>query len=1196
MLKAAQERLQFVKRMAEENKLSGSELVGHLKLTQLDMFLSYLSSLPFDPSNYFKKFCKNLEERLNILQACLLLDYMPITNVQVTFYRRKAFKPEIASDLILGHIRQYELNGLVRLDNDSPLLLENVPGTQFVYIIPIIPSKHRHCGSLGKVVFWLDEENTLPSCSKHIKYFAQLLADKLVAFRFAKADYYIKTANNFTNRDIKKVMQRCLGGVHSIMGCNYSVGLVLNRVYSEVSTNAGQNAHARRTFEVVKENVIGHRINRAQRSQSTGLLIDESEGILSLVIREWDKNPNFVFKGLTFHQIEKDSTEYVCEETGEKCHTLRGSEDERQEVTIHYAPLAHEGVLLGFLKLSYREKSHFNELDRAIIQKFCSYLATRIRNSFIYSMNVDQSRFLPDIKSLFEEADRLDYPDFKHLEQLLNRLSGLIMETTGIDTIAIGYLTKNADSERIIRFPYPVGWKPEARKTYRELPVSKGLVGLAVRIKRNVYLSPVEEAKTPFDPEPTVYVDESKPHFVDIRKHPQYAHDPNYKKLSDYYLHVHSEKVYADFIFLIEYKNVVLGVIDVEVTQKNWDRFIGIGYIHFFKTMANMLALLFYRIRLAEEHGRILQALRRLSDAALMSPMAVIRSILSMLRSIYHVEKAKIILCNILKRPIEISLLEGHIEKYDHLFIGYDLQEMKRFCVPGDRIDSDNIFLLELQHLVQQEQTFFLYIPDVHHYKTKTGQVRIQQKFERFRSHSYFNSYMGIYLGDENRSLGVLELVSVKKNAFEELLIDQNFLKYWVAEINQALKYSFMEREREKIYQSHDRPRQMEAPHIIKQKNIVRILPQDQIERKFGIVGSGPSISELREEIIRASEISHLPILIEGDSGTGKELVARAIHRISQRRSNKFVPLNCGSLTETLIEDQLFGHEKNAFTNANETRKGAFETANGGTLFLDEISSLPLGLQAKLLRVLDDFRITRLGSHELIKVDVQVVAATWKKLKEMVRNGEFRRDLFYRLDVIKIQTIPLKTLIREDERNLLQFISHFVYQSKSHQNKVHGISRELYDRLLHYHFPGNMRELRNIIEKTIFHSAIKPVLNCEPERLGLDEADEKRATESVDYYQVCRNFKRRNDKRLNVEKFTVLQISEYLTELLDSSLSPEERIYRFLDEFGAMDIQIARLLMGSGATWSRKLLKEKYRLFLDKKSNLYLKESAHTLV
>ncbi len=205
-------------------------------------------------------------------------------------------------------------------------------------------------------------------------------------------------------------------------------------------------------------------------------------------------------------------------------------------------------------------------------------------------------------------------------------------------------------------------------------------------------------------------------------------------------------------------------------------------------------------------------------------------------------------------------------------------------------------------------------------------------------------------------------------------------------------------------------------------------------------------------------------ILITGDSGTGKELVAKAIHFNSDRSNNPFVPVNCGAIPENLLESELFGHTKGSFTNAIRTKKGLFEEADGGTIFLDEIGELPFQLQVKLLRVLQDGEIRRVGDSRPIQIDVRIIAATIKDLDKEVRENKFRDDLFYRLNVLPIK-IPL---LRDRKEDIPLLVDHFIHKySRELNHPIEGINTEALNCLLNHSWNGNVRELENVIERAI---------------------------------------------------------------------------------------------------------------------------------
>jgi two-component system, NtrC family, response regulator PilR len=229
------------------------------------------------------------------------------------------------------------------------------------------------------------------------------------------------------------------------------------------------------------------------------------------------------------------------------------------------------------------------------------------------------------------------------------------------------------------------------------------------------------------------------------------------------------------------------------------------------------------------------------------------------------------------------------------------------------------------------------------------------------------------------------------------------------------------------------------------------------------MVGVSPKMMKVFD-LVRSVAPATSTVLIEGESGTGKELVAKAIHALSGRRNAPFVSINCAALPESLLESELFGHMKGAFTDAHQTRKGLFETAHHGTLLLDEVGEMPLSMQVKLLRALQEKKVRRVGSAEEIDVDVRVIAATNKSLELLVREKQFREDLFYRLNVIPVVVPPLRHR-REDIPLLAEhFRDRF---SREMAKPVSRISNEAMDRLVAYAWPGNVRELENVIERAV---------------------------------------------------------------------------------------------------------------------------------
>lgn len=239
-----------------------------------------------------------------------------------------------------------------------------------------------------------------------------------------------------------------------------------------------------------------------------------------------------------------------------------------------------------------------------------------------------------------------------------------------------------------------------------------------------------------------------------------------------------------------------------------------------------------------------------------------------------------------------------------------------------------------------------------------------------------------------------------------------------------------------------------------------------ELEKRYafeGMIGTCPSMKKVFELIDKVKDIDST-ILVTGESGTGKELVVRAIHFSGKRKKEHFEVVNCSAIPEQLLESELFGHEKGAFTGALYKREGKFQLAQKGTIFLDEIGDMPLSLQAKLLRVIQQREVTPLGADKAIKLDVRMIAATNKDLKKAVEEGTFREDLYYRLNVMEIRMPPL----RERRQDVPLLLNHFIAKFNKEMNKkVEGFSEEALKWLINYHFPGNIRELANIVESAM---------------------------------------------------------------------------------------------------------------------------------
>jgi two-component system, NtrC family, response regulator len=312
-----------------------------------------------------------------------------------------------------------------------------------------------------------------------------------------------------------------------------------------------------------------------------------------------------------------------------------------------------------------------------------------------------------------------------------------------------------------------------------------------------------------------------------------------------------------------------------------------------------------------------------------------------------------------------------------------------------------------------------------------------------------------------------------------------------------------------------------------------RLLNQE-LEKKYGfpnIVGESRVMEEILALVKRVAQ-SKATVLITGESGTGKELIARAIHQCSNRAAKSCISVNCGALTETLLESELFGHERGAFTNAVAMRKGRFELADGGTLFMDEVAEMSQSLQVKLLRVLQEMEFERVGGTRTIKVDVRVVAASNRDLKEEVEAGRFREDLFYRLNVVHLHLPPL----RERQEDIPLLAAHFIkkYVQENLRDKTR-ITPEALQVLIHYAWPGNVRELENVMERA--------VILCSNNTISPQDLPAELAPAPA-------------EPRLDVDRF--IPLNTPLPEALDSI--EEQMIRRALEKSGQVQVRAAELL------------------------------------
>jgi len=304
-----------------------------------------------------------------------------------------------------------------------------------------------------------------------------------------------------------------------------------------------------------------------------------------------------------------------------------------------------------------------------------------------------------------------------------------------------------------------------------------------------------------------------------------------------------------------------------------------------------------------------------------------------------------------------------------------------------------------------------------------------------------------------------VDTVAITGNGDMDIVIDalrvgaNDFLTkpFSLAEIRQSLERTH------KFAETINKQRQAELNYS---------LVSTKLKEKFGleIVGVSGAMREIINIVSKVADTESTTVLITGESGTGKELIARSIHAMSKRRDNFFHSVNCSAIPESLFESEFFGHKKGSFTGAVESTTGWFEISHHGTLFLDEVGELPLSVQAKFLRVLDDKIISRIGAKKEISLDLRIIAATNQKLEEMVGEKKFRVDLYHRLNSFEIHIPPL----RERKEDIPELINYFVQHfARKLEKNIIGVEEKVYEKLRDYHFPGNVRELRNIIEQAM---------------------------------------------------------------------------------------------------------------------------------
>jgi two-component system, NtrC family, nitrogen regulation response regulator NtrX len=316
------------------------------------------------------------------------------------------------------------------------------------------------------------------------------------------------------------------------------------------------------------------------------------------------------------------------------------------------------------------------------------------------------------------------------------------------------------------------------------------------------------------------------------------------------------------------------------------------------------------------------------------------------------------------------------------------------------------------------------------------------------------------------------------------------------------------------------------------------------IESRYEIVGKSHAIRALIDRIERVAP-TDARVLVTGENGTGKELVARAIHRQSPRRGGPFVEVNCAAIPSELIESELFGHMKGSFTGAVADRAGKFEQAGGGTLFLDEVGDMSLAAQAKVLRVLQDNVVTRIGGSKTITVDVRVLAATNKNVEEEITAGRFREDLYYRLNVVPLWVPPL----RERREDVPLLVAHFINQLSEREGMTpRAIAPDAVQRLTEYDWPGNVRELRNTIERLLILASGPRITSADIDRLVGRRTSESVSMGTLTEYQTFEEFKHGAERT-----FLLAKLREFdwnVSETARALDMPRSNLYKKIERYG----------------------------------------------
>jgi DNA-binding NtrC family response regulator len=439
-------------------------------------------------------------------------------------------------------------------------------------------------------------------------------------------------------------------------------------------------------------------------------------------------------------------------------------------------------------------------------------------------------------------------------------------------------------------------------------------------------------------------------------------------------------------------------------------------------------------------------------------------------------------------------------EQLDRLYSLLDLEKKYELM----KKPADLIIIYEIAKSVFHEGSTLL-IQNVE------ADAKFVSKISGDNTHS-IKSVLCVPLNGSGNTLGVIGAINKKDDDFSKE--DQDLLELMTNNISVSI-------ERANLYQ------RLEESELLTRRQNIEL--KQAVDQKYGfenVIGNSDAmISILR----KAKQISTTDtnILIYGETGTGKEVIARAIHQNSLRSQKSFVAINCGAIPENLLESELFGHEKGSFTGASTRRIGRFEEADGGTLFLDEIGDMPLNLQVKLLRVLQEGIVQRIGSNRNISVDLRVIAATHEDLEQLVTEGKFRQDLYYRLKVFVIKIPPLRERIGDVKLLIDYFIPY--YSSKAGR-KVTGIDKSALNILYEYQYPGNVRELQHIIESAI--------VICKDNVLNVDDLPREIYTQNRDLTLTGEHFAvPKNNEELKTAKTDAIRKIElmFLNEILSST-------------------------------------------------------------